>query len=573
MEYDVIFEDVTYFYPRSQTPAIKDINLKIRKGEIFLITGPAGAGKTTLCETTNGLIPHFFRGKLKGNVIVKGINTKESHIGELSRIVGLLFQDPSSQLVAATVFDEVAFGPENFGVPREEIIKRVEESLAAVRMLELKDRNSHRLSGGQQQAVVLAALMAVKPDIYVLDEPTSNLDPIGSIMFFDVMKDTVKKEGCTVIIVEHKLEYVMPIADRMIVLNKGEIVFEGEPKKVIDNVEELEKLGLRVPQAAIVADRLRKRGHQIEIPLTLDEAKQHFTNFLKQYNPKPVKFEFTEEKQSSGEEIIRAENLTFVYPGGVVALKNVSLSIYKGDFIALLGQNGSGKTTLVKHFNGLLKPTEGNVYVFGENTRNKSPADLAKRVGYVYQNPDYQIFCRKVYDEVAFAPKNLKVPKEKIDELVMNALKLVKMEYAIDENPFNLSKGERQRVAIASVLAMDPDVLIVDEPTTGQDFRTSNEIMKLLQQLNNQGKTIIIITHDMELAANYCRRTIVLKDGEVLLDGPTREVFSQVEILRSTYLSPPQVTLLARELKEFEIPPNILKVDEMVNFLEMKYGV
>ena len=264
--------------------------------------------------------------------------------------------------------------------------------------------------------------------------------------------------------------------------------------------------------------------------------------------------------------VIIVRDLWHVYLGGIEALKGVSLEIYPREFIVILGQNGSGKTTLVKHFNGLLKPTRGEVIVYGMDTKTVSIAELAKKVGYVFQNPDHQIFSRTVREEIAFGPKNLKLSEEEIDERVAEAARILKIEEYLDENPFNLSWGLRQRVAIASILSMKPEVLIVDEPTTGQDHKTGREIMEILCKLNKEGITIIVITHDMKLAAEYAQRAIVMKEGHILLDGNIRDVFSKIEVLKEAYLMPPQITQLSLKLRKYGVP-TALRVEEFIQFL------
>lgn len=562
-EPDILLENVSFTYKDSKTPALEDINLRINPGEIVMVSGPAGAGKTTLAQLLNGLIPHFFRGNLDGTVKIQGNNTREHTIGFLSHQVGLLFQDPAAQLISPTVTDEIAFGAENYGVPREEILQRVEKYMKLVRLDQYADSSPHRLSGGEQQACAIASVMAMHPRIFVLDEPTSNLDPIGSHRVLELITQMVREAKNTMLIVEHKMEELLPIVDRLIILNEGKIILEGIPRKLLHDVQLMEKIGLKPPQVSLLASKIDKGRIGSDLPLTLDEAISKFQTFMPKRDGDPNKIS---ERQTLrlGEEIIRTEQLWHVYEeGNIHAIRGIDISIRAGEFIGVIGQNGSGKTTLVKHFNGLLTPTYGNVWVMGDNTKDKTIAQLSTQVAYVFQNPDFQICCQTVREELEFGPKNLKLHEEEIEQRRDEVAEIFDFCDRLDEKPFSLSKGERQKLAVGSVLAMRPEVLIVDEPTTGQDYKTGKEMMEFYRKLNKEGKTVIIITHDMNLAAEYCNRIIVLRQGRILTDGPVREVYSQTDLLSRSYLRPPQITLFGQAMSDYGLPINALNVDEM----------
>jgi len=518
----ISIKNLTFTYGEGKKPALKNINFNVREGEIVLITGPSGAGKTTLIRCINGLIPHFFRGIMEGDVIVDGVNTRETTVAYLSSKIGTVFQDPSELLISPTVEDEIAFGLENFGYPVDEIERRIEKYIKLARLEKHRNRNPHTLSGGEQQSCVLASVLAVEPNILLLDEPTSNLDPIGSRMFFNLFAQLAKEERKTIVIVEHKLEELLPVADRLVVLYDGEMILNGNPRHLLTDIKKMYKMGLKVPDVTLLFSELREKGLDVkEIPMTVEDAYNILIKILESKKIRPAKGKHTNiyEKENRKEvmpignrgekaehkPVIIVRDLWHVYPGGIEALKGVSLEIYPREFIVILGQNGSGKTTLVKHFNGLLKPTRGEVIVYGMDTKTVSIAELAN---------------------------------------VAEAARILKIEEYLDENPFNLSWGLRQRVAIASILSMKPEVLIVDEPTTGQDHKTGREIMEILCKLNKEGITIIVITHDMKLAAEYAQRAIVMKEGRILLDGNIRDVFSKIEVLKEAYLMPPQISLI-----------------------------
>jgi energy-coupling factor transporter ATP-binding protein EcfA2 len=580
-ESKITVQDVHWRYTGSEDDVLRGISLDVDEGEIVLITGRNGAGKTTFCNLLNGLIPHFYVGDLRGNVIVDGINTTESFVGFLATRVGLLFQDPASQLISGSVEDEVDFALENIGLPIAEIEERTQAALDYVGLGDYKDRPPFALSGGQQQALALACIMALNPVIYVLDEPTSNLDPYGTLQIFSLLDKLATEQRRTFVVVEHKLEELIDTADRVVVLDEGKIVTSGTPREVLGGKAELlSEMGLWPPQMALLAYRLRHLGLMKEgmAPLTLKEGIEVFSELLESNGfAKTVPGKKSESTSQytprSGEPLISLKDLRFTYPTGAEALKGVSLDIFENEFVAILGQNGSGKTTLVKHFNGLLKPTEGDVVVFGKNTRETPTYELIEYVGYVFQNPDQQLFSNKVYDELAFGLTNVGYSKEQIQKRVEDVAAKMNMEDLLEERPYSLSKGDRQRVVISCILALDPNVIIVDEPTTGQDPHKRREIMDLMKELHTQGKTIIVITHDMNLAAEYAERCVIMSDGKVILDGGSKDIFVQTEKLASTHLTPPSVTQLFLKLSEkYRVPPDILTADEAVEYLKTTLG-
>ena len=580
-ESKITVQDVSWRYTGTEDDVLRGVSLDVDEGEIVLLTGRNGAGKTTFCNLLNGLIPHFYTGDLRGNVIVDGIDTKESFVGFLATRVGLLFQDPASQLISGSVEDEVDFALENIGLPVEEIEERTQAALEYVGLDAYRDRPPFALSGGQQQAVALACIMALNPVIYVLDEPTSNLDPYGTLQIFSLLDKLATEQRRTFVVVEHKLEELIDTADRVVVIDEGKIVTSGTPREVLGGKAELlSEMGLWPPQMALLAYRLRHLGLMKEgiAPLTLKEGIEVFSELLEsngvaKTSPGKKNESTSQYTPRSGEPLISLRDLRFTYPTGAEAIKGVSLDIFDNEFVAILGQNGSGKTTLVKHFNGLLKPTEGDVVVFGKNTRETPTYELIEHVGYVFQNPDQQLFSNKVYDELAFGLTNVGYSKEQIQKRIEDVAAKMNMENLLEERPYSLSKGDRQRVVISCILALDPNVIIVDEPTTGQDPQKRREIMDLMKELHTQGKTIIVITHDMNLAAEYAERCVIMSDGKVILDGGPKDIFVQTEKLASTHLNPPSVTQLFLKLSEkYQVPPDILTADEAVEYLKTALG-
>src|SRR5215218_6646795 len=558
MEPEVRVEGLSFRYRGQQKPALDGVDLEVAEGEFVVVMGPSGSGKSTLCVSLNGLIPHFFRGKMEGEVHVGGRSTREGKVGEFAQEVGLVFQDFEAQLFSTNVALEVAFGPENFSVEREEMIRRVESVLGQVRLEGFEDRTPATLSGGQKQRLAIASVLAMEPRILCLDEPTTDLDPTGKLGVFEVAEKLRDRDDVTLVVVEHETEETLD-ADRIVVLKDGVVVRDGSAREVLRDVELLEGAGVMPLQ---VTRFFHELGLGEQLPLTPEEGIEEFRR-----RGLEVSLERHEElveadrerEESYGEPIIQVEGLTYRYPNGVVALQGVDLTVRQGEFLAVLGQNGSGKTTLVKHFNGLLKPTEGSVLAGGEETTKQGLRRLGQRVGYVFQNPDHQIFSDTVAEEVAFGPKIREMEEDEIEERVEEALAAVGMEGRGDEDPFGLTKGERQRVAVASVLAVRPEVLLLDEPTTGLDYAEQQSMMELVRRLNERGSTIIAVTHTMWVVAEYAHRAVVMRDGKVALQGTVREVFTEEDELRDAALRPPHIVSMGNSLG---FP--VLSVEEML---------
>jgi len=552
-------ENLWWKYNTGREWVLKGVDFSVAKGEIVGIVGPSGVGKTTLCLCLTGLIPREVRGIIKGRVLINGMDTSTTPLPEIIKKVGIVFQDPETQFVTMKVLDEVAFPLENFGFPRDEILKRAEEALRVTRMIEYSDKYPFELSGGQKQRIAIASMLARRPEILILDEPTSDLDPLGKQEIFSVLSELRRRYNVTLIIVEHDTEKLARFADRILLLYDGRIIEQGPPREFFKNVPFLIEKGVYPPQVTEVFHRLDSLNQEF-LPTTLEEAFKILDNLSVRDSSLPS---FPRKRKQSGDPIIVMEEVEYVYPNGTKALKGVNLKIREGEFVAIIGQNGSGKTTLIKHIVGLLKPTNGIVKVFGIDTRHINISRLAWKIGYVYQCPDHQLFCTSVYEECAYALRNAGMSEEEIRERVSRVLEIVGLSGLEDVPPYFLSKGQRQRLAVAAVLAMEPEVIVVDEPTTGQDFVQSKGIMNLLKKLNESGRTIIVVTHNMRLVAEYAERVIVLKEGRVIADGDVREVMGDFELLRSTFLNPPQVTVLARKL----VPVTVLTVEEMCRIL------
>ena len=550
--------DLTFHYGDASKPALQDVNLEVEDGEFVLVTGPSGCGKSSLCRCLNGLIPHFYGGKIAGGLEVQGLDVMKHTTKELATRVGMVFQDPENQLVAMDVEREIAFGLENLAFPKGVIAKRMEESLDTLGISGLRYRQVHELSDGEKQKVIIASVLALHPDILVLDEPTSELDPKSAEEVLSVVQRLNDELGITVILVEHRLDRVVHLVDRMIVLDEGRIVADGNPRAVLSNCD-IASLGAGVPPIVRIVQRLRGNGVNVDgIPLTVKEGR----SMLKEVFREAGGSELSQVESAHGKPVIEIDKLWHTYPEGPTALKNVSLRICQGEFVAIMGRNASGKTTLVKHINGLLKPTKGKVRVTGIDTQRATIAELARKVGFIFQNPNDHIFADTVEEEIVYILKNLGFDGAEIAVRVDETLEMFGLREYRKQYPRSLSGGERQRVAVASVLVARPEVLILDEPTRGMEYRLKSELMRFLDGYSEKGNTVVLVTHDVETVAEYADRVILLSEGRVVVDGNKRDVLS-----RALFFSP-QINRLVQAFERYGVPNNILTVDEALDILK-----
>lgn len=573
----LIVEDLHYAYPPltpggEPVPVLKGVHLRVRRGEFLALMGPTGVGKTTLCLTLNGILPHLMGGSFEGKVVVAGMDTREHGPGQMSRQVGLVFQDPESQLFNMTVEDEIAFGLESLGLSPAEMEERIAWALKVVRLPGLRKRHPLQLSGGQKKRLAIATVLAMRPQVLVLDEPVTGLDPLGRHEVLSVVEQLKRESEATVVMVEQDAEAVMAWADRVVIMEQGRLVLEGSPRQVFSQVEVLHDWGLAVPQMGELAHLFNRRQGTSFHFITEDEACSALADRLPSETQYPIPN--TQYPVSSEHSLaIQVEDLSYRYNDGPLALAGVNLSIEAGDFLAIVGQNGSGKTTLVKHFNGLLRPTRGRVLVFGEATAGQSVGQLAQKVGYLFQNPDHQIFAPTVWEELAFGLRNLGFSDGEVAARTTEALALFGLGDQADTPPAVLGYGLRRKVTLAAVWAMSPQVLVLDEPTAGLDWRSTCTLMEEVANLNRQGHTIILITHDMKLVAEFARKILVLNEGQILAYGPTRQVFQQEAILRQAFLAPPPITALARRMRLYGLRGGSLTVEEFYQeYAALRFG-
>ena len=546
--------------------AIDEVNLEIRPGQFIAILGHNGSGKSTLAKHMNAILS-----PTEGTMWVDGKNTsKEENIWDVRQSAGMVFQNPDNQIIGTIVEEDVGFGPENLGVPTDEIWERVEQSLSAVGMIEYRHHSPNKLSGGQKQRVAIAGVVAMRPKCIVLDEPTAMLDPNGRKEVLKTIEELRKKEKVTVILITHYMEEVIG-ADRVIVMDKGHVVMDGTTKEIFSQVELLKQYRLDVPQVTLLAYELKQKGFALpdgilsvdELITALEKCGMKSEDAVKTVSKKDV----VEETQNKADVtlILKLENLSYVYSPGTAyekkALKEINLDIYEGQFIGVIGHTGSGKSTMIQHLNGLIKATRGALYYKGENiyAEKYNMRELRNNVGLVFQYPEHQLFEIDVLSDVCFGPKNQGLTEEECKKRAIEALELVGLpEKYYDRSPFDLSGGQKRRVAIAGVLAMRPKVLVLDEPTAGLDPKGRDEILDQIAHLQKESNlTVILVSHSMEDIAKYVDRIVVMNKGDKMYDGTPKEVFAKYKELEKVGLAAPQVTYMMHALRAKGIPVDV----------------
>lgn len=523
-------ENLSFRYRTREEDAIHDISFSVAPGEVLLIAGASGCGKTTLMRCINGLIPKTYRGEMRGEVYIFGKQVSQMSMVDLSQQVGTLLQDPSRQIVGSYVVSEVAFGLENLGMPRDKILERVDETLEFLGIAHLRERETFSTSGGEKQKVALAGVLAMRPKVLLLDEPLANLDPASARDALELFRD-LADTGISIIIVEHRVEDVLTIhPDRVLYLDAGEQVYYGDVEGLMEVVDYRR---IKLP-AEIVLERAAGEGFDPIEPAVPEESEKPLVVF------EDVSFRYQEDLPE--------------------VLHKINFEIHTGDVVAILGHNGAGKSTLVKHMLRLLKPTAGQVLLDGKDTRKLTVAQAAHSVGYVFQSPTQMLFAPTVEDELAFGPKNLRFSPEQIEENVRWAIETVNMQDELHMSPLALSFGQQKRVSIASVLAMRSRILMMDEPTAGQDYWNYMAFMDSILQMPGF-EAILFITHDVDLAVIYANRVLLLYDGRIVADGPTHEVLEDEEQLRRCRVLP--TSLLRLNLEHFSQTRRFMRAEAL----------
>jgi len=558
----VALEAVSFTYTDGERPALSRVRFEVAAGEMVGVMGASGAGKSTLAKCLNRIVPEFEGGAFAGVVRIGGRSLDGARVCEVAPRVGMVFQDFEAQLFSTNVAHEVAFAMEQVGMEREEMVRRIRPALEAVGLAGFEHRDPTSLSGGEKQRLAIASVLALRPAVIVLDEPTTDLDPEGKAEVFALIR-ALREQGLSLIVIEHEAE-VLRSADRLVLLREGEIIAEGAPHDLMTRIELLEECGVHPPDLNRVLAKSGIAAHAANV----DEAEALIRRALPQLGASIHSSHLSRAAAGTSPQdaaaadgahpLVEVRALKFNYPDGPPVLDSIDLRIASGEFVAIIGQNGSGKTTLAKHLVGLLRPTAGAVMLNGRDRATMRPAETAAEVGYVFQNPDHQIFAATVEDEVAFGPRNFNLAPGEIQRRCDEVLRAVGLQDARALDPFLLSKGERQRLAVASVLALRPRLLILDEPTTGLDYREQRRMMALVTELNRDEIAIVMITHTPWLVAEYARRVVLIRGGRKLYDGGVREFLASDELLASSSFRAPEATELSRRFGTVALGPDEL---------------
>ena len=546
--------DVSFTYPSRSEPSLKRVNAEVECGEFILLTGPTGCGKSTLLRTLNGLIPHASGGVLSGNVAIDGKNLADQSLAVISQHVGLLFQNPDDQFFCTVVEDEIAFGLENLGIPPFQIDVRIDAALTLVKLSTgFRGRAISTLSGGEKQRVSLACLCAMKPRVLLLDEPTSHLDPTSTCDILEILGQLNRQNGITIVIAAHRVSEIAPLCSRVWLMSHAEIALDSPVNRAFSDLKPYRNLGVEIPDLAELSEQLGLP----ERPLTVDQAAQlflhadRFPNISAPTSNLSNLVSHEQPHQDSRNLLASVENLTFQYPRTEIpALSKVSFEIGEGEVTAIMGANGSGKTTLLLSILGLLRPTFGRILITDIGRERLKLRNLAGKIGIVFQDPDLLLQAETVNDEVAFGPKNLKLSRCEIQNRTKEVMSAFDLDNLGNEAPYSLSRGQRQRTATAAAYSLLPNILLLDEPTAGQDFSHLGQLMGVLcDTVERQNKTLIFCTHDAQLTLQYAKRVLLLRQGELIFDGVPNEAFSNPDLLANASLIAPPKTQLQWRLE------------------------
>lgn len=575
----IVVEDYSFWFraPMDEVvpPSLENVSFAIEQGEFVLVLGRSGSGKSTLALNLVGIYPDYFGGRNQGKIMIdhpeRGlINRRELEPGERFQIVNMLFQNPEDQIVTLSVEEEVAFALENYLMDPIDIHPRIDRALDLVGLRGFRQRSTLKLSGGEKQRVALAAMLAMEPRVLILDEPTSNLDPVGTSEVLETIDRIREHVDLTLLVIEHEVDAVFDRADRILLVDGKTVHGPYDPRSFLDRhgLDVRDGLGLWIPQAVEVALELRNAGVPVpRVPLNGDELVQSLApNGPLSTAAPPVLVEAPASPPRS-EPAIDVRNVTFSYGDGDV-LRGVHLQAYRSELLAIVGQNGSGKSTLAQLFNGILTPSSGQILVEGKPTTEYKFAHLVKRVAYIFQVPEKQFIRTTVFDEIAHGLRALKLTDQEIEERVVSFLDRLRLLDDRDRSPYVLSHGQKRRLSVACMVAAKPDVIVLDEPTFGQDYQQAQRLMQLLRTLADEEAAVLFITHDMRLVAEYADRCAVLSGGEIVFGGTPTELFASPDVLARSKLKAPPIHSFSQRL----VGEALLDAQELTRRIKEAFG-
>lgn len=556
--------------------ALKDIDLSVEEGTFVGLIGPSGAGKSTLASAITGAIPHHYRGRLFGSTLVARLDTCEASLTDIAKVVGSVLQDIDAQMVASVVEDELLFGLENFGIDHREIEGRIASALDAVGIADLRHREIATLSGGQKQKVAIAAILAMAPRVIVMDEPTSALDPASARDVFEVLRRAKELTGMTVILIEQTVALLAEYCDRVVVIDQGRIALDGTPTDVFSHGETLRAIGVDTPRTVRISNSLAEAGlaPNDSPALTLDGAESLVAGILapglsesspivpRTLGDRPDARNTVDERPI----IVDVAGAAYSYGTGQAGIEGINLTVRAGEILAVVGQNGAGKTTFTKLLNGLIKPSAGVVRIAGLDTRTTPVSALASHAATLFQNPDRQLCRNTVVEEISFGLELQGAPAEAARERARH----VAATFGLPENasPFNLSRGQRQMVALASVVALEPELIILDEPTSGLDYRECMTVMETVRQRALDGAAVVMVCHDMEVVSDFADTLAVMTEGRLIEVGPSREVFANDALLAHARIAAPCVPALGKRLAA-RFHPSFAHITEVADLVAL----
>lgn len=556
--------------------ALKDIDLSVEEGAFVGLIGPSGAGKSTLASAITGAIPHHYRGRLFGSTLVAGLDTCEASLTDIAKVVGSVLQDIDAQMVASVVEDELLFGLETFGIDHREIEGRIASALDAVGIADLRHREIATLSGGQKQKVAIAAILAMTPRVIVMDEPTSALDPASARDVFEVLRRAKELTGMTVILIEQTVALLAEYCDRVVVIDQGRIALDGTPTDVFSHGETLRAIGVDTPRTVRISNSLAEAGlaPNDSPALTLDGAEALVAGILAPGLSKsspivPRTLGDRPDARNTVDErpiIVDVAGAAYSYGTGQAGIEGINLTVRAGEILAVVGQNGAGKTTFTKLLNGLIKPSAGVVRIAGLDTRTTPVSVLASHAATLFQNPDRQLCRNTVVEEISFGLELQGAPADAARERALH----VAATFGLPENasPFNLSRGQRQMVALASVVALEPELIILDEPTSGLDYRECMTVMETVRQRALDGAAVVMVCHDMEVVSDFADTLAVMTEGRLIEVGPSREVFANDALLAHARIAAPCVPALGKRLAA-RFHPSFAHITEVADLVAL----